>query len=327
MLKKVGLVALIVMLTMSVGVFAQGGTDTADVSAYPTKNVNFIIPYNAGGGTDTLMRLLAGAMEEELGKSMIISNKGGGLGQVGLTELSSAKADGYTIGALSNLDHILVLETGENVSYDFDSFEYLGAINTTANVIYANDKNTKFKTMDDLISYAKANPGKLTVAISGKTHIAEVALLEQAAGIDLTCVMQASGNDSLKSIMGGHVDLAVMDKKFVAQVAGMGVTPLATFSSEPVSPIEDLPTLKSLGYDVATETYRVIVAPKGTPTEICKKLEETIKVVSSTDEFKQKMADMGEVYRYLSADEVKARLEDDNATVQNLLVQVPDAFN
>jgi tripartite-type tricarboxylate transporter receptor subunit TctC len=318
-------ITVLAVLMVSTVLFAQGKVETG--AQYPTKGIQFVVPYAAGGGTDSLMRLLAKAMEEELGQSVTIVNKAGGLGQVGLTELSRAKNDGYTIGALSNLDHILVLFTSENVSYDYDSLEYLGAINTTANIMYANSKNTGFTSVDEMFTYAKQNPGRLTVSISGKTHLAEVALLEQAAGIKLTPVMQNSGNDSLKAILGGHVDLAVMDKNFVAQVEGQGVVPLATFSDERIAPVTEVPTFNELGYSIATETYRVMVAPKGTPAEICATLTETIKKVSSTDEFIEKMRNMSENYRFLDAEQVKARLDNDYRAVQKLLEEVPGAFN
>ncbi len=325
MRKRFILIGLILCILASGALIAGGQSETP--ADYPTRNISFLIPYNAGGGTDTLMRLLATAMEQDLGKSLVITNRGGGLGQVGLTELSAAKADGYTIGALSNLDHILVLLTGENVAYGYDSFEYLGAINTTANVLYANDANTGFKSVDDVVAYAKEHPGELTVSISGKTHIAEIALFEKAAGIELTTVMQGSGNDSLAAVLGGHVDMALMDKNFVAQVQGMGVTPIVSFSADHISPIEDMPTLKDLGYDVATETYRVVVAPKGTPEEICQKLTDCMERVSSDPAFQEKMAGMSENYRWLDADAVKARLDQDYAMVEELLQEVPDAFN
>lgn len=321
------IVGLCLALLLGGSVFAQGGGETKTQDAFPSKSVQFIVPYAAGGGTDSLMRLLAKAMETELGQSFVITNKAGGLGQVGLTELANAKNDGYTIGALSNLDHILVLLTNENVGYTYDSFEYLGAINTTANVIYANNKNTKFTSVGDMVAYAKQNPGKLTISISGKTHLAEIALLEKAASIDLTPVMQNSGNDSLKAILGGHVDLAVMDKNFVAQVTGQGVTPLAVFSAERIAPVTSLPTLTELGYPVATETYRVIVAPKGTPAEICQKITETIKIVSGKEDFKSKMQSMSENYRYLDAQQVKNRLDGDLQAMKDLLTAVPNAFN
>ena len=295
--------------------------DGSAATSYPEKSVQFIIPYAAGGGTDTLCRLLASSMEKSWGESFLIANKPGGLSQVGLTELSGADPDGYTIGALSNLDHILVLFTGENVSYD-----YLGAINTTANVLMAS-KDSGFTDLQQMIDYAKEHPGELTVAVSGKTHVAEVSLFEQAAGIQLTTVMQDGGGDSLNAIMGGHVDCAVLDKNHVAQVEGQGINTLATFAGEAIPTIPDIPTMKSLGYDVSTETYRVIVAPAGTPKEIEDAITQKIQEVSSAEEFQESMANMGEIYRFLDQDQVKQRLDQDYEMIQQLLEENPDALN
>lgn len=300
--------------------------DGSAATSYPEKSVQFIIPYAAGGGTDTLCRLLASSMEKSWGESFLIANKPGGLSQVGLTELSGADPDGYTIGALSNLDHILVLFTGENVSYDYESFDYLGAINTTANVLMAS-KDSGFTDLQQMIDYAKEHPGELTVAVSGKTHVAEVSLFEQAAGIQLTTVMQDGGGDSLNAIMGGHVDCAVLDKNYVAQVEGQGINTLATFAGEAIPTIPDIPTMKSLGYDVSTETYRVIVAPAGIPKEIEDAITQKIQEVSSAEEFQESMANMGEIYRFLDQDQVKQRLDQDYEMIQQLLEENPDALN
>ena len=300
--------------------------DGSAATSYPEKSVQFIIPYAAGGGTDTLCRLLASSMEKSWGQSFLIANKPGGLSQVGLTELAGANPDGYTIGALSNLDHILVLFTGENVSYDYESFDYLGAINTTANVLMAS-KDSGFTDLQQMIDYAKEHPGELTVAVSGKTHVAEVSLFEQAAGIQLTTVMQDGGGDSLNAIMGGHVDCAVLDKNYVAQVEGQGINTLATFAGEAIPTIPDIPTMKSLGYDVSTETYRVIVAPAGTPKEIEDAITQKIQEVSSTEEFQESMTNMGEIYRFLDQDQVKERLDQDYEMIQQLLEENPDALN
>ncbi|MDE6929194.1 MAG: tripartite tricarboxylate transporter substrate binding protein [Lachnospiraceae bacterium] len=271
------------------------------------------------------MRLLTASMETELGQPLVIANKAGGLGQVGLTELAAAKPDGYTIGALSNLDHILVLLTSENVSYDYDSFSYIGAINTTVNVLMANQASG-FGTLKELVEFAKENPGKITVAVSGKTHIAELAMFEQAAGIKVTSVMQESGGDSLNAVLGGHVDCAVLDKKFVSQVEGQGVIPLASFGGERIASIEDLPTMKELGYNVATETYRVVTAPKGTPQEVLDKLEAAIKKATDNEKFQQTMTDMSEIYRFLGQKEVKERLDHDYKAMTEMLEQKPDIF-
>jgi len=326
--KKVLVIAVLCFVTLTTALFAQGTTENTKgtgTNDYPNKNVEFIVPYSAGGGTDALMRLMTAEMEKELGKPMLVINKGGNLGQVGLTDLSKKKADGYSIGALSNLDHILVLLTGLNVAYTYDSFEYIGAINTTANAIIAS-KESGIKTLNDMIAYAKAKPGNLTVAISGKTHIAEVALFEKATGTKLTTVMQSSGGESLNALLGGHVDLAVMDKKFVSQVEPQGCTALAILSDKRSKAVPQLPTVSELGYNVATETYRVIVAPKGTPQEILNKLSDTMKKVTETPEFQVKMAAMSEEYRFLTATEVKARLDNDYKNMVELVRDLPETF-
>ena len=219
-----------------------------------------------------------------------------------------------------------MLFTGENVSYDYESFDYLGAINTTANVLMTS-KNSGFTDLQQLIDYAKEHPGELTVAVSGKTHVAEVSLFEQAAGIQLTTVMQDGGGDSLNAIMGGHVDCAVLDKNYVSQVEGQGINTLATFAGETIPTIPDIPTMKSLGYDVSTETYRVIVAPSGTPKEIEDAITQKIQEISSTEEFQESMANMGEIYRFLDQEQVKQRLDQDYEMIQQLLEANPDALN
>jgi|GEM_PF-656731 len=329
-MKKFLAIGVIVACVLMNG-FSQGTGEKGEAkkTQYPTNKVEFIIPYSTGGGTDALMRLLCSAMEQETswGQSIIVSNKGGGLGQVGLTELNAAKPDGYTIGVLSNNDYTVLLLTGKNLSFGYDSFQYLCSINTTANVIMAS-KQAGFKTFGEMVSYAKANPGKLTVSISGKNMAVQVALIEREAGIKLTQVMQTSGGESLKTILGGHTDLAILDKKFVAQVAGQGINTLATFASQRIKAvIPDVPTLKECGYDIGTnETYRVIIAPKGTPKEICEKIVDTIKTVTDKQEFKDKMMKMDEIYLYRDTQLVNETLGNEYKQLQQLYVTSPELF-
>lgn len=304
------LLVVFAVLVLGFCVFAEGSKEVS-TSSYPERKVTMIIPYKAGGGTDVLLRLLASEMEKEWGQQIIIENKAGGASQVGMTELVNAKPDGYTIGGVGNLDHVLVIQTGENVAYNFDSFKYLAAINVSTICLYSNDKNTGFKSLDEIISYAKANPKKLTVSISGKNQLLAVKKLESLTGIEVTTVMQGSGNDSLKAILGGHVDLALMEKNFAAQVEGQGVTTIASFGAERLSVIPDVPTCKELGYDVVSSTYRVILAPKDVPQDICDKITATIKKVSSTPEFQKKMLDMNELYKFQDAAQVTESMKGD----------------
>ena len=108
---------------------------------------------------------------------------------------------------------------------------------------------------------------------------------------------------------------------------GQGINTLATFAGETIPTIPDIPTMKSLGYDVSTETYRVIVAPSGTPKEIEDAITQKIQEVSSTEEFQESMANMGEIYRFLDQEQVKQRLDQDYEMIQQLLEANPDALN
>ena len=123
------------------------------------------------------------------------------------------------------------------------------------------------------------------------------------------------------------MDCAVLDKNYVSQVEGQGINTLATFAGETIPTIPDIPTMKSLGYDVSTETYRVIVAPAGTPKEIEDAITQKIQEVSSTEEFQESMTNMGEIYRFLDQDQVKERLDQDYEMIQQLLEENPDALN
>ncbi|MBR1918632.1 MAG: hypothetical protein IJ831_03310 [Spirochaetales bacterium] len=104
------LLVVFAVLVLGFCVFAEGSKEVS-TSSYPERKVTMIIPYKAGGGTDVLLRLLASEMEKEWGQQIIIENKAGGASQVGMTELVNAKPDGYTIGGVGNLDHVLVIQT------------------------------------------------------------------------------------------------------------------------------------------------------------------------------------------------------------------------
>lgn len=275
---------------------AKGGGSTggagskADAGAvqYPQKNINFIVPYSAGGGTDTLMRLLATAMGKGWGKSIVITNEAGDMDQVGLTDLSKKENDGYTLGALTNTDY------------------------------------SGFKSLDDIVAYGKKNPGKLTVATSGNTQIVEAALIGKATGIKMTPVKQNSGGDSVTALLGGHTDLAILDKNFVKQLSGQNTAAIGVLSDKRISTISNVPTMKELGCDVSDEGYRVVVAPKGTSQAIVTEVSNEMKKVTGTSEFQKSLSDIGEVYSFMTPEETKSKLQNDMKKFQDVFKYDPN---
>jgi tripartite-type tricarboxylate transporter receptor subunit TctC len=292
---------------------------------YPVKSIQLIVPYSTGGGTDALTRVVAAELEKQWGKPVVVVNRPGAASLIGTAEMVRAKKDGYTIGVISNYDYLLTLLTGTNTPYHYDDLEYIASINTTANILVAK-KGSPFGSLAELVSYAKNNPGKLTVSVSGKTHIAEIAMFEKAAGIDVTPIMYSSGGDSLNALLGGHTDLGLFDKKFHGQTSDKGCKTLGTFADKRLSVIKDIPTITEQGFDVATETYRVFVAPHGTPKAILQNIADTLKKVTGTSKFEKKLTKMNEIYQYRSGKELQQRLRSNYDNMKKIVSQNPKEF-
>lgn len=301
----------------------QGQGETSGEAAYPTKGISLIVPYSAGGGTDSLMRLVASYMEKELGQSVIVTNVAGGGGQVGMTQLANSAPDGYTIGAVTDVDHYITLTTGENVEYTKDSFRYIGSINTGWDVIMAS-KDSGFQTLDDLVNYAKENPGKLTVGVSGAFHLLDAGKLSQSAGIEFTTIMHDGAGDSFSACLGGQVDALIIDKKYVAQAEGQDITVLASFGSETTEGLEDVPLAKDLGYDFSSTSTRLICAPAGTPDEVVAALESALEKIAQDPEFMQAMTEMTEICKFVGSEELTKQVDDGCATIQAMLEETTD---
>lgn len=292
---------------------------------YPVKNVQLIVPYSTGGGTDALARIIGAELEKKWGKPVVVVNRPGAAALIGTAELVRSKNDGYTIGITSNYDYSLTLLTGNNTQYKYKDLESIASINATGNILVA-QKDSPFKSLAEVVSYAKKSPGKLTVSISGPLHSVEIAMFEKAAGIDVTPIMFSSGGDSLNALLGGHTDLGLFDKKFHAQTSEKGCKSLVSFAGKRFNVVKDVPTMKEQGYDVATEVYRLFMAPKGTPKKIINYIADSIKEVTSTPEFQKKFANMGEVYQFCSGKELQQRLDEDYKRVKLIMEQNSKEF-
>ncbi|MEG0178298.1 MAG: tripartite tricarboxylate transporter substrate binding protein [Oscillospiraceae bacterium] len=299
---------------------AKSEAPKADPAAnYPEKNIQLIVPYSAGGGTDALSRLLAAALEKELGKPVIVVNKGGSMGQIGLTDLAKAKPDGYTLGVLTNSDHAIVLSSSKNLEYSYDSFELIAGINTTSSILIAS-KESGLKTLAEVIDYAKANPKKLTVAVSGPAFIMYVKQIEKILGVEFTMLTYDGAGDSINAVMGGHADLAMADKKFHSQTTPKGCVSLVSFADKAPDVLEGkVPTMLELGFDYTADLYRMIGAPAGTPKEILAKLEATIKKVSEEPDFQEKMKNINEIYQWRSTEDINKTAKKDFDEIKALL--------
>ena len=258
--------------------FAQG---------YPERAITFICPWPAGGTADQSMRALCQVASRVLGQSIAVENKVGASGMIGAKAMASAKPDGYTIGQIP----ISVTRFSQLGTLQLDplkDFTYLARTSGQTFGIAA-ATNSNFKSLQEVVAFAKANPGKLTYAhagVGGATHVGmeEFAL---ATGIQFNHVPYKGGAEALQAVLGGHVDLLADSSSWAPHVEAGKLRLLATWGEQRTARFKDAPTLRELGYNVVVDAPNGIGAPKGLDPAIAKKLRDAFRVAVTSPEFKQ----------------------------------------
>lgn len=282
------------------------GSDAPQKVEYPTGPVTVVVPDTAGGSSDLLARLTFAEVEEKLGSSFSIVNKEGAGGQLGMIDVAKAAPDGYTIGYLTDFSTAAAFASGDDIGYEIEELEFVCSITAGTNIIVLGPSFQGEHSVAGLVEYAKENPGKVTVGVAASGQAQVLKSFMEEAGIELTQVMFNSGNESYTSLIGEHIDAAILGTKFDAQCREHGGTSIAVTSHVRFSLLPDVPTLVEEGYDVLNnEVSRSFVVPKGTPQEIVDLLASTIKEVTDNDEFKAVLAENNEMYLYRDGEEAK----------------------
>lgn len=251
---------------------------------YPTQNISFIIPWNAGGATDLLARLLADQLSDSLGVSVICENKTGGGGAIGHNAGSSADPDGYTITIATteaSISHLLGL-----ADYSWEDFKPVCLLATGPSAL-AVPADSEFNTLDDLLKYAKDNPGSLMMsaqASGGIWNLCANALLN-ASGAEIDLVPYDGGAESITALLGGYVDcVSAAFSEILPYVQSGDLKMLAVSADERCEAYPDAPTYKELGYDISMGAWWGIMVPKDTPDEIVALLYEQIAAAMDSDD-------------------------------------------
>jgi len=261
---------------------------------YPTKPVTLFVGFPAGGPSDLSARALAEAVKPFFPQPLIVVNKPGGGGVLSTAEMMKSAPDGYTLGhvAIGQLSIAPHLEA--NLPYKGpDDLEYIISCILAQNG-FAVKADAPWKTMKEMVDYAKANPGKLRVGVSGigsTTHLHFLSL--KVLGVPMTEVPFAGATPTVLALLGGHVEGIVLNLTPVMPHVKAGKLKfLSLFTDERVTDqpeLKDVPTLKELGYkDAITEgTSYFIAAPKGTPKRILDTLYEAFLKAEKTDFYKK----------------------------------------
>jgi tripartite-type tricarboxylate transporter receptor subunit TctC len=259
----------ILCTTFLIVVLTAGLALSAD---YPTKPINFLIPFGAGGSADLMGRALANGTEGELGQPIVPINRPGAGGGIMYTALKGSAADGYTIGW--NSTSILTTTNIGNVPFKYNAFDNLCRIGFTAMPI-AVLSDSPWKTFQEFIDYAKKNPGKIKIGNAGTgsaTHLTAV-LMEKTTDVKVIHV-PLGAKRRIPSLLGGEVEAICVPLPEAAPQAMAGKVRILAMSTEKRDPgYNDIPTMKELGYPVVMELFRGLSVPKGTPAAVVQKLE------------------------------------------------------
>lgn len=270
---------------------------------YPEKPISIIVGYSAGGGTDVMARTVGKYLEAALGDgaSVVVKNEPGAGGQIGFTHVATAQADGYTLGTF-NLPAALALTYDRKADYNTDSYTYLANFVEDPNTVVVS-ASSPYTTLEELLKAAKANPGAVTVGLSslgGNDHFSAI-MLEKAASAQFTLVPFKGAALARTALLGGHVASGTMTLGQTTKYKDQ-IRVLAVLSEKRSAFRPDVPTAKELGYDIQMSSLRGIVAPKGLPAAVEKRLQKALDDVNANPEFQALMAKQGNPIAYMASD-------------------------
>ncbi len=264
----------------------------AGAAEYPERPITLIVNYTAGGGADLSARALAKKAEKFLGQPIAVVNKAGAAGTIGVGAVASAKPDGYTIGVTSFGPLTMAPHTNQLPYNPLKDFEYIMGY---GEYMYgpAVRADSQFKTLKDLVQYAKANPGKIKFSHSGLSnpnHFGMMHLGKAAGGVQWEAVVFKGAPESVAACLGGHVDVVSQNPGDVVPYIKAGrLRLLASFNARRWNWVPDVPTVRELGYPFEVGSWLALGTPKGVPMPVLDKLRDGFKKSIDDKDFKEIM--------------------------------------
>jgi len=246
---------------------------------YPVKSIEIVVPSSASGGTDALARLYADAAKKHLSQPIIISNKPGAAGAIGMKSVMTAPPDGYKMAMV--VAALAILPNIGQAQWTVDDFKYVAKLNDDPSAITVK-VDAPWKSIDEFLADAKKRPGEISVGNAGPGsiwHIATAAL-EDKANVKLKHVPFQGSSPAVTALLGGHIDaVSVSPAEVAAQVNAGKLKILAIMSDKRIKGYESIPTLKERKIDLSIGTWRGLTLPKDTPNEIVDVLREATKKI------------------------------------------------
>ena len=299
-----------------------GGLFSSSVLAFPNKPITLIVAYGAGGSTDVAARTMGIYLEKYLGQPIVVKNYPGAGGQIGFTRLAIAKPDGHTIGFINLPAMHMNKHARENVTYDpVKSFAPIGSNIIDPNTVMVRKDDDRFKTLKDLIEYAKKNPGKLICGADGPLSDDQLAMvkMEKATGAKFTYVSYPGSAKAHAALLGKHSDFIVTNTFDVIRYKD-NERSLVQFWKDRYYMNPDTPTFKEIyGKEIIGSSTRGIAAPAKVPADRLKVLREAFKKAANDPEYQARAKKIGLTLAWMDHNELGQFIKDLNDDIQSLI--------
>ncbi|WP_249975336.1 Bug family tripartite tricarboxylate transporter substrate binding protein [Vreelandella olivaria] len=276
---------------------------------YPTRNIEIIVPFSAGGGNDVFVRALQPVLERELDTNLVVRNVPGGGGAVGLTQASRLPATGYNLVAVS--DGTLTQVASGNVAFGVDDFTFIAKV-LQEPYLLAVSQDSEYQTLEDMQA-AIAEGTTVRVGVSGvgsSAHLTALAIAD-ALETEFSTIPFDGGSETISAVMGGHIDAVVLGGAELRSSMSSGrVKALATSYPERSDALPDVPTFQEQGVDFTTSVFRGIAAPSGIPEEVNDRLVEAIEQAVQDEQFLRSAGNLGTDVETAYGEELEAFIQD-----------------
>ena len=319
--------ALLILLSMAVKVSGQ--------EKYPDRPITIVAPFPPGGVADLTARPVAAALEKVLKNPVVVVNKTGAAGAVGMSFVANSKPDGYNL--LMALSSISIIPEADKLfdrkpAYTMDQLIPIALISADPTIFVVN-ASRPWKSVKEFVDDAKKRPGEISYSSSGvygTLHMA-MEMFSHGAGINLKHVPYSGAGPALTALLGGHVDtLASGPAVVIPHLKAGKLRPLAGWGAKRVASLPDVATFKELGYDIEFYIWAGLFAPRGTPAAVMKSIREAVKQAVNNAEFKTAMEKLETPIAYLDAPEFQKFWDKDAKMLADAIkrvgkVEIPEA--
>jgi len=315
------------MRTMLFFALAALSAAAAAQESYPSKPITMVNPFPPGGVVDVVGRPLAAMLEKSLRQPVVMVNKPGAGGAVGFAFAARAPADGYTI--LMGLSSISIFPVSDRINgktppYELKEFAPIALVTADPTVLVVR-ADGPYKTVQDFVNAAKANPGKINYSSSGVYGTLHVAMeiFANSAGIKLFHIPYQGGGPAVTALLAGQVEASPQGPAAaIGHIKAGKMRALASWGTERLKLLPDIPTFKELGYDAEFYIWSGVFVPAATPPAVIQKLRAAVKEAATSNEFKAQMEKVSTPVAYLDAAEFAKYWERDAARLKTALEKI-----